>query len=165
VTRWLGNFDAILSVLRKTEAPAREGKRPALGRLWTALAHSGAAMEEGTWTLKAYACAGKGVAPPPRVTPLVYSGRVREVVIDTDMGADDWMAIVYLLQRPDVHVRAITVAGTGLAHFGPGVRNARALLALVGKRVCPWLAAARGRCAETVPFFAAGGGRRTRCWG
>jgi inosine-uridine nucleoside N-ribohydrolase len=50
------------------------------------------------------------------------------------MGADDWMAILYLLARPDVRVRAITVSGTGLAHCGPGVRNARELLALAGKR-------------------------------
>ena len=56
------------------------------------------------------------------------------MVIDTDMGADDWMAILYLLQRPDVHVRAITVSGAGLAHCGAGVRNALRLLALTGKR-------------------------------
>ena len=29
------------------------------------------------------------------------------------MAADDWMAILYLLQRPDVDVRAITVTGAG----------------------------------------------------
>jgi pyrimidine-specific ribonucleoside hydrolase len=62
---------------------------------------------------------------------------VRSVVIDTDMGTDDWMAILYLLKRQDVRVRAITVAGTGLAHCSPGVRNALGLLALVGRKGVP----------------------------
>lgn len=35
------------------------------------------------------------------------------VAIDTDVGSDDVMAILYLLSRPDVDVRAITVSGTG----------------------------------------------------
>ena len=37
------------------------------------------------------------------------------VIIDTDMAIDDWMAILYLLQRSDVSVKAITVTGTGEA--------------------------------------------------
>lgn len=56
----------------------------------------------------------------------------RMVVIDTDMAADDWMAILYLLQRPDVTVRAITVTGAGEAHCAPGVRHALGLSALSG---------------------------------
>jgi pyrimidine-specific ribonucleoside hydrolase len=59
------------------------------------------------------------------------------MVIDTDMAPDDWMAIVYLLQRPDVDVRAITVTGTGEAHCGPGVQNALDLAALVGRPDVP----------------------------
>lgn len=50
------------------------------------------------------------------------------IVIDTDMGSDDVMAILYLLRRPDVDVRAITVSGTGLAHCGPGVHTVLGLL-------------------------------------
>ncbi len=45
------------------------------------------------------------------------------------MGADDIMAILYLLQRPDVQVKAITVAGTGLARCTAGVRHAQGLVA------------------------------------
>ena len=52
------------------------------------------------------------------------------VIIDTDMAIDDWMAILYLLQRSDISVKAITVTGAGEAHCGPGVRNALGLLAL-----------------------------------
>jgi pyrimidine-specific ribonucleoside hydrolase len=54
------------------------------------------------------------------------------VVVDTDMAADDWMAILYLLQRPDVTVEAITVTGAGEAHCIPGVRHALGLVALSG---------------------------------
>jgi pyrimidine-specific ribonucleoside hydrolase len=59
------------------------------------------------------------------------------VIIDTDMAADDWLAILYLLQRPDIAVQAITVSGTGEAHCAPGVANARGLLALVGYPAIP----------------------------
>lgn len=53
------------------------------------------------------------------------------------MAADDWLAILLLLGRPDVDVRAITVTGTGEAHCAPGVRNARALVELAGKPPIP----------------------------
>lgn len=55
---------------------------------------------------------------------------VRPVIIDTDMGSDDWMAILYLLNTPDVTVQAITVTGTGLAYCDAGVHIALGLLAL-----------------------------------
>lgn len=61
----------------------------------------------------------------------------RAVVIDTDMAADDWLAILYLLGRPEVNVKAITVTGTGEAHCGPGVRNALGLVALAGQPDIP----------------------------
>lgn len=54
------------------------------------------------------------------------------VVIDTDTGADDVMAILYLLQRSDLNVEAITVAGTGLAYCDAGTRYALGLVALAG---------------------------------
>jgi pyrimidine-specific ribonucleoside hydrolase len=50
------------------------------------------------------------------------------VVVDTDMGQDDMMALLYLLQRPDLRVEAITVSGTGLAHCEAGVGIALSLL-------------------------------------
>lgn len=61
----------------------------------------------------------------------------RPVVIDTDMAPDDWLAILFLLGRPDVNVLAITVSGTGEGHCGPGVRNAIALIGLAGKTDIP----------------------------
>ncbi len=47
------------------------------------------------------------------------------------------MAILYLLNRPDVAVMAITVVGTGEAHCGPGVRNALKMVALAGHQPVP----------------------------
>lgn len=46
------------------------------------------------------------------------------------MAPDDWLAILYLLGRPEVTVRAIAVSGTGEAHCGPGVQHALALVSL-----------------------------------
>ncbi len=69
--------------------------------------------------------------------PLPLAATARSYIIDTDMAPDDWMAILYLLQHPDVDVKAITVAGTGEAHCAPGVANARGLTALAGRPEIP----------------------------
>src|SRR5574341_1775158 len=80
-----------------------------------------------------------GVQPTstPRPEPTPFSGTPRTIVIDTDMGGDDWMAILYLLNRADVQVQAITVTGTGLAHAEPGATNALGLAALAGQPDIP----------------------------
>jgi pyrimidine-specific ribonucleoside hydrolase len=54
------------------------------------------------------------------------------IVIDTDMALDDWMAILYLLQRTDVEVLAVSVTGAGEVHCEPGIQHALDLLALAG---------------------------------
>lgn len=69
--------------------------------------------------------------------PLPASPAPRPVIIDTDMAPDDWMAILFLLQRPDIEVKAIAVTGTGEAHCQPGVRNALGLVALSDKTGIP----------------------------
>jgi inosine-uridine nucleoside N-ribohydrolase len=73
----------------------------------------------------------------PRATATPFTGTPRPVIIDTDMAPDDWLAILYLLQRQDIAVQAITVTGTGEAHCGPGVRNALGLAALAGQPNIP----------------------------
>ena len=70
----------------------------------------------------------------PRPTP---NAAARDVIIDTDMAVDDWLAILFLLGRREVDVRAITVTGTGEAHCAPGVQNALALLNLAGAPEIP----------------------------
>jgi inosine-uridine nucleoside N-ribohydrolase len=71
-------------------------------------------------------------APPH---PVARDGQ--PTIIDTDMAADDWLAILYLLEHPDVDVKAITVAGTGEAHCPAGTRNALDLAALAGRPEIP----------------------------
>lgn len=87
-----------------------------------------------------------GIQPTPQVTPTPFTGTLRPVIIDTDMAADDWMAILYLLNRPDVSVAAITVSGTGEAHCGPGIKNAMSLAALAGQPDIPV------SCGRTTPL-------------
>ena len=60
----------------------------------------------------------------------------RAVIIDTDAGSDDLMAIAFLLSRPDVHVEAITIVN-GEAHVQAGGRNVLRLLELAGRRDVP----------------------------
>jgi len=54
------------------------------------------------------------------------------VVVDTDMGADDIVSLLYLLGRADLNVVAITVDGDGLVRCPAGVANVRALLRATG---------------------------------
>src|SRR3989304_3095078 len=75
------------------------------------------------------------VAPTPK--PIPYSPTARDVIIDTDMAFDDWLGILYLLQRPDIQVVAITVVGTGEAHCTPGMQHALELIQLAGENGIP----------------------------
>lgn len=52
------------------------------------------------------------------------------ILVDTDMGNDDVLALLFLLEHPGVTLDAITVVGTGLVHCEPGVRNVLGLLEL-----------------------------------
>lgn len=67
---------------------------------------------------------GAGPSGSPTSTPATTA----PLVIDTDLGADDLMAISYVTTQADYEIRAITVAGTGLVHCLPGETNARDLL-------------------------------------
>lgn len=58
------------------------------------------------------------------------------IVIDTDAGSDDLMAIAFLLSQPDVPIEAITIAN-GSAHVDAGARNVARLLELAGRRDIP----------------------------
>jgi inosine-uridine nucleoside N-ribohydrolase len=60
----------------------------------------------------------------------------RPVLIDTDAGSDDFMAIAFLLAHPSVRIEAVTVAN-GLAHVDAGARNLTRLLALAGRNDVP----------------------------
>ncbi|HEX5827052.1 MAG TPA: nucleoside hydrolase [Candidatus Limnocylindrales bacterium] len=63
--------------------------------------------------------ASPGVAASP--SPAGTTPAARPLLIDTDVAADDLVAIAFLVASPEVDIRAITVSGTGEAHCGPGV--------------------------------------------
>ncbi len=60
------------------------------------------------------------------------AGAATPVIIDTDMGSDDVMAIALLLSHPEIPVEAITVVN-GLAHVPAGAANARRLVQASGR--------------------------------
>ena len=87
--------------------------------------------------------ATRGMAAPPTAAPAsarptqAAGGGPRPIVIDTDLAADDILAIMVLLRDPTVDVRAVTVAGTGEVRCPAGLRNARQLLAAFGRTDIP----------------------------
>lgn len=58
------------------------------------------------------------------------------LIVDTDAGSDDLMAIAFLLTRPDVRIEAVTISN-GLAHVPKGAANVLRLLALAGHSDIP----------------------------
>jgi len=65
------------------------------------------------------------------------------VLVDTDAGADDLLAILFLLQRPDVRIEAITIVH-GLAEPAAGAESVARLLAYCHRPGIPvYLGAAR----------------------
>jgi pyrimidine-specific ribonucleoside hydrolase len=67
----------------------------------------------------------------PRANPIR-----RAVIIDTDAGSDDLMAIAFLLSRSDIQVEAITIEN-GMAHVQAGGKNVLRLLSLAGRADVP----------------------------
>src|SRR5579864_3273870 len=65
-------------------------------------------------------------------------GRAQQpaLIVDTDAGSDDLMAISFLLAHPSVRIEAITVAN-GLAHVDAGARNLVRLVELSGRTNIP----------------------------
>ena len=72
--------------------------------------------------------AGEKPCPPVKATP---------VIVDTDMGFDDWMAILYLLNNPAVDVKAITVDCAGETYCPSGAINATRLMEVAGRTQIP----------------------------
>src|SRR5271169_723834 len=60
---------------------------------------------------------------------VLYGAESLPVIIDTDCGSDDLMAIAFLLGRKDVRIEAIVV-DNGLAHVRAGASNILKLLQL-----------------------------------
>ncbi len=76
------------------------------------------------------------------------------VIVDTDAGADDLMAIAFLLASPGVRIDAITVVN-GVAHVKAGVQNILGLLVLAGYSEIPVYAGREHPLSGSAEFPAA----------
>jgi len=54
----------------------------------------------------------------------------KPLIIDTDMGTDDWLAISYIAQNQKIDLLGITIVGNGLASCEYAGRNAQHLLSM-----------------------------------
>ena len=85
-------------------------------------------------TLLVVGCGSQSLTPDPS---LIQIQTPKPIILDVDMGMDDMLAILYLTSHPNVDIRAITVAGTGLAHCDAGVSNALGLAELSDQKDVP----------------------------
>lgn len=69
--------------------------------------------------------------------PLCAFAHPQPVIIDTDVGIDDVIAMLYLLNRDDVEIKAITIASTGNAHCLPALKNTISILRLMQRDQIP----------------------------
>jgi pyrimidine-specific ribonucleoside hydrolase len=113
-------------------APARSLTRTSTGLAFMVAVVVAALLLAGMAGMTNPTTAQESPASLPAPSGMVRQGSGRPIVVDTDMAPEDATAVLYLLQRDDVSVKAITVVGTGEAHCEPGVRNARGLLTLAG---------------------------------
>jgi inosine-uridine nucleoside N-ribohydrolase len=68
--------------------------------------------------------------------PAAAQDDVTSVIVDTDAGPDDFMALAFLLSSTRVRVEAVTIT-TGLAHGDAGAANVLRLLQLAGRGDVP----------------------------
>ncbi|MCP3966719.1 MAG: nucleoside hydrolase [Lentisphaerae bacterium] len=66
----------------------------------------------------------------------VFNDRL-PIIIDSDMAQDDWLAIIYTLERPDSNVLAITIPDTGESGGPIGLEIAKGLSLLLGQGNIP----------------------------
>ncbi len=104
--------------------------------------------------------------------PAQMPGRF-SIIVDTDAGTDDLIALAYLLSRTDIDVQAITTVN-GLAHADAGARNILRLLRLANRRLDVFVGADQPldgrdafpaewrRLADDMPALRATTGRRPR---
>ena len=52
------------------------------------------------------------------------------LIVDTDMGTDDWIAIAYIAQNKNIDLRGVTIVGSGLASCAYAVHNAKHILSM-----------------------------------
>jgi hypothetical protein len=77
---------------------------------------------------------GAGSAPVPARDP---DDAAVPVVVDTDLGADDLLALTFLLRSPEVEVRAVTIAANGLVRCDAGTDVVAGLVAALAVHPVP----------------------------
>ena len=82
---------------------------------------------------------------------LFASAQSAPILIDTDAGSDDFMAVALLLSHPNVAIDAITVVN-GVAHVDAGARNMGRLLDLAGRKRVPVFAGRNTPLRGTAEF-------------
>ncbi|MGB6944857.1 MAG: nucleoside hydrolase [Bryobacteraceae bacterium] len=85
---------------------------------------------------------------------LQASAQSASILIDTDAGSDDFMAVALLLAHPSVTIDAITVVN-GVAHVDAGARKMGRLLDLAGRKHVPVFAGRNTPLRGTAEFPAA----------
>jgi inosine-uridine nucleoside N-ribohydrolase len=73
------------------------------------------------------------------------------IIVDTDAGSDDFMAVSLLLSHPNVTIDAITVVN-GLAHVDAGARNMGRLLDFAGRKKVPVFAGRNNPMSGSAEF-------------
>ena len=68
---------------------------------------------------------------------LALAGERQALIIDTDVGRDDIIAMLYLFQSTRVDVKAITIESNGNTHCAPAFHNTAAVLKLTGLNHVP----------------------------
>jgi len=56
------------------------------------------------------------------------AGVKKKVIVDTDMGWDDTLSILYLMKNPDIEIVGVTVTGCGETHLDAGLQIALGLM-------------------------------------
>jgi len=60
------------------------------------------------------------------------------VWIDTDLAQDDWLALTYLVQQPEIDIKAITIAGDGVNDCGHGLVQLKYFLKMMHRMDIPF---------------------------
>ena len=55
----------------------------------------------------------------------------KSILIDTDMGPDDWLSILYLGMHTNIKIQAVSISGTGESHGKSGAKNCKRLLSII----------------------------------
>lgn len=61
---------------------------------------------------------------------LAQSRQPIPLIVDTDMGTDDWIALAYIAKNANIDLRGVTIVGSGLASCAYAAQNARHILAM-----------------------------------